>query len=118
MAADTRDLIGRAIDTLWRDVPALRQLRLVVRLELPARGDDAVWRVELPDKNVSRDPAGDARVDVTVPRIFFNALVGDPKASIRDWVEAYDHGHVKVAGEPAVVRLVGNVIERQLARAR
>lgn len=116
--ADTRDLIGRAIDQVWRDVPALRQLKLVIRLELPARGDAAVWRVELPDKKVSRDPGGDARVDVSVQRVFFNTLAGDPKATIRDWVEAYDHGQVKVSGEPAVVKLIGNVIERQLTRAR
>jgi hypothetical protein len=117
-AADTRDLIGRAIDQVWRDVPALRQLKLVIRLELPTRGDQAVWRVELPEKKVSRDPAGDARLDVTVPRVFFNALADEPKASIHDWIEAYHHGHVKVSGEPAVVKLIGNVISRQTARAR
>jgi hypothetical protein len=116
--ADTRDLIGRAVDQVWRDVPALRGLNLVVRLELPARGDEAVWRVELPDKVVKRDPAGDARIDVSVPRVFFNTLAGEPKATIHDWVEAYEHGHVKVSGEPAVVKLIGNVIGRQLARAR
>ena len=117
-SSDTRDLIGRAVDQVWRDVPALRQLKLVVRLALPARGDEAVWRVELPEKNVSRDPAGDARLDITVPRIFFNALADEPKATIHDWIEAYDHGHVKVSGEPAVVKLLGNVIGRQVARAR
>ena len=51
-------------------------------------------------------------------RAFFNALAGDPKARLPDWVEAYHHGQVKVTGEPAVVKLLGNVIERQLARAR
>jgi hypothetical protein len=117
-SGDTRALIGTAIDQVWRDVPALRPLNLVVRLELPARGDDAVWRVELPDKKISRDPGADARLDVIVPRAFFNALAGDPKAHIADWAEAYDHGHVKVSGEPAVVKLIGNVIERQMARSR
>jgi len=116
--ADTRDLIGRAIDQVWRDVPSLRQLKLVVRLELPTRGDDGVWRVDLPEKKVSRDPGADARIDVTIPRVFFNALAGEPKAGIMDWIEAYEHGHVKVAGEPAVVKLIGNVIARQVARAR
>jgi len=115
---ETRALIEQAVARLEQEVPALRQLKLVVRLELPARGDEAVWRVELPEKNVSRDPAGDARLDVTVPRVFFNALAGEPKASIHDWIEAYDHGHVKVSGEPAVVKLLGNVIGRQVARAR
>ena len=117
-AADTRDLIGRAIDQVWRDVPALRQLNLTVRLELPARGDEAVWRVKLPEKEIARDPAGDARIDVTIPRVFFNALADEPKATIHDWIEAYEHGHVKVAGESAVVKLIGNVIGRQVARRR
>ena len=117
-SGDTRALIDTAIEQVWRDVPSLKQVNLVVRLELPARHDEAVWRVKLPEKQISRDPAGDARLDVSVPRTFFNALAGEPKASIKDWVEAYDHGHVKVSGEPAVVKLLGNVIERQLARAR
>jgi len=117
-SGDTKALISRAIDALWRDVPARKQLNLVVRLELPARHDEAVWRVQLPDRAISRDAAGDARIDVTVPRVFFNALAGDPKAQLADWAEAYRTGHVKVTGEPAVVKLLGNVIERQLARAR
>jgi hypothetical protein len=117
-SADTKALIGQAIDQIWRDVPALRQLNLAVRLELPARHDEAIWHVKLPEKDIRRDAQGDERVNVTIPRIFFNTLAGDPKGSIRDWIEAYEHGHVKVSGEPAVVRLVGNVIERQAARAR
>jgi hypothetical protein len=117
-SGDTRALIDSAIETVWRDAPALRPLKMVMRVELPARGDDAVWRVQLPEKAISRDPAGDSRLDVSVPRVFFNALAGDPKARLADWVEAYHHGHVKVSGEPAVVKLIGNVIERQLARAR
>jgi hypothetical protein len=117
-SADTKALIAQAIDQVWRDVPALRQLNLAVRLELPARHDEAIWRVKLPEKEIHRDASGDERVNVSVPRIFFNTLAGDPKASIKDWVEAYDQGHVKVSGEPAVVKLIGNVIERQLVRAR
>jgi hypothetical protein len=117
-SADTKALISQAIDQVWRDVPALRQLNLAVRLELPARGDEAIWHVKLPEKDIRRDAAGDERINVSVPRIFFNTLAGDPKATIQDWTEAYDHGHVKVSGEPAVVKLIGNVIERQLVRAR
>jgi hypothetical protein len=117
-SGDTKTLIDTAIEQVWRDVPALRGLNLTVRLELPARHDEAVWRVKLPEKQIGRDPAGDARLDVIVPRAFFNALAADPKASIRDWAEAYEHGQVRVSGEPAVVKLLGNVISRHLARAR
>jgi hypothetical protein len=115
-SGDTRALIVQALERFGQEVPALRQLKLVLKLELPARGADApVWRVELPGPRVSRDPAGDARVDISVPRSHFNQLARD--GQLRDWVDAYGRGHVSVSGEAAVVKLVGNVIERQLARA-
>lgn len=115
-AGDTRDLIGRALEGLYRDVPSLKQLKLVIRLELRARGDVPIWRVEVPGPKVSKDPAGDAKLDVSVARSHFNELAADGR--LKDWVEAYEHGHVQVSGEPAVVKLLGTVIERQLARAR
>jgi hypothetical protein len=115
-SADTRTLITRAVERFYSEVPALRQLKLVVRLELRARGDVPIWRVEVPGPKVSKDPAADARVEVSIPRSHFNELAEDGR--LRQWVEAYEHGHVRVAGEPGVVKLIGNVIERQLARAR
>ena len=115
-AGDTRDLIGRAVEQFGKDVPALQQLNLVIRLELRSHGDVPIWRVEVPGPTITKDPAGDARIDVSVSRPHFNELAKDGR--LRDWVEAYDHGHVKVTGEAAVVKLIGNVIERQLSRAR
>src|SRR2546422_11397732 len=42
---DTRALIGQAVERFYGEVPPLRQLKLVVRLELRARGDHAPgWR--------------------------------------------------------------------------
>jgi hypothetical protein len=114
--ADTKTLIAQAVQRFQEDVPALKPLKLVLRLELHARGDVPVWRVELPGPVVSKDPARDARVDVSMPRIFFNELARDGR--LRDWIEAHDHGHVRVSGDRSIIRLVGNVIERQLARAR
>ena len=113
---DTRDLIGRALESFGREVPALQQLKLVIRLELRARGDAPIWRVEVPGPKISKDPAGDARIDVSVPRSHFNELAKDGR--LKEWVDAYEHGHVNVSGDAAVVKLIGNVIERQLARAR
>lgn len=115
-SADTRAMIEQVVRRLGEEVPALRQLRLVVRLELRARGDAPVWRVELPGPKISKDPAGDARVEVNVLRSAFNDLAKD--GSLARWVDAYEHGHVSVSGDSAVVKLVGNVIQRQLARAR
>ena len=113
---DTRTLIERAVTRFGEEVPALRSLKLVIRLELRARGDAPVWRVELPGPKVSKDPAGDARIDVSVPRSHFNELAKDGR--LKHWVEAYERGYVKVSGDAAVMRLVGNVLERQMARAR
>jgi len=115
-AGDTRDLIGRAVEQFGKEVPALQQLKLVIRLELRAHGDVPIWRVEVPGPKITKDPAGDARIDVSVSRSHFNELAKEGR--LKDWVEAYDHGHVKVTGEAAVVKLIGNVIERQLSRAR
>src|SRR2546423_10808306 len=113
--ADTKAQIAEAIERFTEEVPALRQLKLVIRLELRARGDIPTWRVEVPGPKISKDPASDARLDISIPRSNFNELAD--KGTLRDWAEAYDHGHVNVSGEPAVVKLVGNVIARHLARS-
>ena len=64
-ASDTRSLIRGAIERLQKEVPALRQLKLVARLELRARcGDVPIWRVEVPGPKIDRDPAADARIDI------------------------------------------------------
>jgi hypothetical protein len=113
--ADTKTQIGQAVERFGEEVPALKQLKLVLRVELRARGDVPTWRVEIPGPKISKDPAADARLDISIQRPQFNELA--EKGSLRDWAEAYDHGHVTVTGESAVVKLVGNVIERQLARS-
>lgn len=115
-AGDTKALIAQAVERFGQEVPALQQLTLVIRLELRSHGDVPIWRVEVPGPLITKDPAGDARLDVSVSRSHFNELAKD--GSLKDWVEAYEHGDVKVTGEGAVVKLIGNVIERQLARSR
>ena len=114
-ATETKALIGRALARLQDEVPALKQLKLVARLELRARGGDApIWRVEVPGPIIDRDPAGDARLDVSVSRSHFNELAEEGR--LTHWADAYRRGHVTVSGDPAVVKLLGNVIQRQLAR--
>ena len=114
-AADTKALIDTATERLLGEVPALSQLKLVVRLQLEARGGDApIWRVELPGPKIDRDPAGDARLDLVIQRQYFNTLAEE--GSVRDWARAYEQGRVKVSGDPAIVRLLGGVLQRHLVR--
>jgi hypothetical protein len=115
-SGDTRTLIEQAVERFGQEVPALGQLKLVIRLELRSHGDVPIWRVEVPGPKIAKDPAGDARLDISVDRPEFNRLATEGR--LRDWVDAYDRGHVRVTGDAAVVKLIANVIERQLARAR
>ena len=115
-ATETKAAIAAACERITTEVPALRNLTLVLRVQLEARGGDApIWRVELPGPKVDRDPAGDARIDVTIQRQHFNRLAEE--GTLRDWAKAYDKGHVKVSGEAGIVKLLGNVIAKQLARS-
>jgi hypothetical protein len=114
-ATDTKRLIAQAVARLQDELPALRKLQIVIRLELRARGGDApIWRVELPGPKIDRDPAADARVDVSVSRSHFNELAAE--GTLEHWVKAYATGVVQVTGDKAVLALLGNVIQRRRAR--
>ena len=110
------ELIAVAVRNLEREVPALARLKLVVRLELRGRGDVQVFRVRLPAPEVTRGEPEDARLEIALARSHFNELV--EKNELWRWREAYDHGHIKVSGDPEVRKLIGTVMERQMARAR
>jgi hypothetical protein len=114
---DTRTLISQAIDRFTDEVPALKNLKLVVRLELRAHGGDVpIWRVELPGPKITKDPAADARVDISIGRPEFNQLAA--KGRLKDWAAAYARGQMHVSGDPGVIRLVGQVVQRQMARGQ
>jgi hypothetical protein len=114
-ASDTKAQIAQTLVRFLDEVPALRNLQLVIRLELRAHGGDMpIWRVELPGPKIDRDPAGDARIDISIARPRFNELAAE--AGLEDWVRAYDRGDLKVSGDRAVVALLGNVIQRRRAR--
>ena len=103
-ATETKALIARAVERLQQELPALKQLKLVVKLELRARGGDApIWRLEVPGPKIDRDPAGDARVQVSVARSDFNELATE--GQLRDWVGAYERGYVHATAGNISVRL-------------
>jgi hypothetical protein len=114
--ASASDLITTAVSTFKREVPALANLKMVIGLELRGRGDTQLYRVELPGPKVTKGYADDERLHVSIARSHFNELAAD--GSIRHWHDAYDHGHVRVEGDPRVQQLVGQVIAKQEARSK
>lgn len=114
--ASTGDLITKAVLALQAEVPALANLKMVIGLELRGRGDTQLYRVELPGPKVSKGYADDERLHVSIPRSHFNELAEDGK--LRDWHEAFDHGHVKVEGDPRVQKLVGGIMAKAEARSK
>ena len=83
---DTRSLIRQAVEHLQEEVPALRQLKLVIGSSCVRAADVPIWRVEVPGPEIAKDPAGDARVDISVSRSHFNELAAEGR--LKDWVEA------------------------------
>jgi hypothetical protein len=116
VAEGTKELIELGVKRFLDEVPALKQLRLVLRLDLRARRDSQTWRVELPTVEVRRDPAADAKVTVLAPRSHFNELARDGR--LQHWRDAYENGYVRVTGQDEIVKLVGRVIERHEAREK
>jgi hypothetical protein len=88
----------------------------VFGLELRGRGDVQLYRVEVPGPKISKGMGDDERIHVSIPRSHFNELAADGK--IGHWRDAYEHGDIKATGDPNVLKLVGQVIERHMARTR
>jgi SCP-2 sterol transfer family protein len=115
MSSITQDLIGIAYRRLLEQLPALTKLKLVARLELRGRGDVQVFRVSAPGPEITKEEPEDARIEISLPRADFNDLAD---AQISHWQAAYEHGVVKVGGDPAVLRLLGGVIAKHEARGK
>jgi hypothetical protein len=113
--ASAEELIRKAVGQVHKEVPALEKLKLTISVQLPARGDVQVYRVELPGPKITKGESGDERLRLQIPRTMFNILAAD--GEVADWQEAFYHGHLKVEGDPRVQSLIGQVIERASARA-
>jgi hypothetical protein len=114
--ASTQQLIETALRRFQEEVPALAKLKLVFELELRGRGDVQMFRVELPGPKISKGVGDDARATVSIPRSHFNELATEGR--VRNYREAYEHGHIKASGDPNVLKLVAQVVERHEQRAR
>ncbi len=116
MADDAKTLIEVAVRRFIEEVPALAPVKLVVGVELRGRGDVQQFRVEMPELKVTKGPAADARVRVDMRREFFNVMAREAK--VADWIEAFTYGQAKASGPDQIVKLIVNVVERQLERER
>ncbi len=116
MSDDAKALIELATRRFVAEVPALAPIKLVVGIELRGRGDVQQFRLEMPDIKVTRGPAADARVRVDMRREFFNVMAKEAK--IADWVEAFTYGQAKASGPDQIVKLISNVVDRQIERER
>jgi hypothetical protein len=114
--ASTADLIKTAVERFQAEVPALANLKLVFGLELKARHDIQLYRVEVPGPKIAKDLAQDERVIVEIDRPQFNELA--EKGTIGSYRKAYETGHIKVTGDSNVRKLIAQVVEKQEQRAR
>ena len=114
MSEDAKALIELATRRFLAEVPALAPIKLTVGVELRGRGDVQHFRLEMPDVNVSKGPASDARLRVDMRREFFNVMAREGK--VPDWVEAFTYGQAKASGPEQIIKLIVNVVERQQER--
>lgn len=114
--ASTAELIATAVRRFQEEVPALQKLKLVFGLELKARHDVQLYRVELPGIKVSKDLAQDERVLVEIDRAQFNELA--ERGTLKSYRKASETGHIKATGDSNVKKLVAQVVERQEQRSR
>ena len=116
MSDDAKALIELAVRRFIEEVPALAPVKLVVGIELRGRGDVQQFRLEMPEVKVTRGPAADARVRVDMRREFFNVMAREAK--VPDWIEAFTYGQAKASGPDQIIKLIVNVVERQVERER
>jgi hypothetical protein len=114
--ASTPELIRTAVERFQAEVPALQNLKLVFGLQLKAKHDIQLYRVELPELTIAKDLAQDERVLVEVDRPQFNELA--EKGTLRSYRRAAETGHIKATGDSNVIKLIVQVVEKQEERAR
>jgi hypothetical protein len=114
--ASTADLIRLGVERFQQEVPALAKLKLVFGLELKAKHDIQLYRVEVPGPKISKDLAQDERILVEIDRPVFNELA--EKGTIKSYRKAWETGHIKVTGDSNVEKLIGQVVVKQEQRAR
>lgn len=116
MASDAPALIDQAVKRFLAEVPALEPLKLVLDLELRAKGDIQAYTVEVPGPKVMKVVADHARVRLEVVRAEFNVLAA--KGTLVEWREAFEKGDAKASGDSNMIKLIRQVVEKQEERNR
>jgi hypothetical protein len=116
MAEDAKILIERAARRFVEEVPALAPMTIVVGVELQGRGDVQFFRLQMPDFEVTKGPADDARINVEMRREFFNIMADEGK--VPDWVEAFTYGKAKATGPTQFLKLISTVVDKHQERER
>ncbi len=117
MSGDAKVLLETAVKRFLTEVPALAPMKMVVGIDLHGRGDTQQFRLELPDIKVTKGFATDSRIQVEMRRDFFNAMV-ENEAKAADWREAFTYGQAKATGVEQYLRLIDQVVDKALERAR
>jgi hypothetical protein len=116
MSGDAKTLIETAARRFVEEVPALAPMKLVVGVELHGRGDVQHFRLQMPDAQVTKGPADDARINVEMRREFFNIMASEGK--VPDWIEAFTYGKAKATGPTQFLKLISTVVDKHQERER
>jgi hypothetical protein len=117
VSSDAPQLIEQAVRGVLEEVPALKPLKLVVGIDLHGRGDVQQFRLQMPEVEVKKDIAADARVRIEMRRDFFNLMV-EHGAKVADWEQAFVEGRAKATGVSQYLQLIARVVEKHQERAR
>jgi hypothetical protein len=110
-------LIKAAVSGVLEEIPALKPLKLVVAVDFHGRGDTQQFRLQMPELEVTKDIAADARIRIEMRRDFFNLMV-EHGAKVDDWAQAFQEGRAKATGVKEYLQLISRVVEKHQERAR
>jgi hypothetical protein len=117
MSGDAITMLQTAVRSFLEEVPTLEPMKIVVGVDLHARGDTQQFRIEMPGVKVTRDIGTDARIRIDMRRDFFNAMV-ENGAKVADWREAFTYGKAKATGVEQYLRLIEQVVDKAEERQR
>ena len=117
-SSDAIELLDRAVRGFLDEVPALKDLKLVVGVDLNGRGGDVQqFRIDMPGLDIRKDMGTDAKIRIEMRRDFFNLMV-EHGAKVPDWEQAFYEGRAKATGVDQYLKLIQRVVERQQERTR